>query len=128
TQLNQQVLDFAASRKHIIRVNTISAATIFADIPTSMDNVGVSEIRSSGGCMPHVVTMDQAKKSNNTFSSLTFLDPTLAQALTVPNKRLPPYRWNMATTSKLDPNYGDKGKMIITGLEITNVADSNKIE
>nr|GEX77499.1 hypothetical protein [Tanacetum cinerariifolium] len=78
-----------------------SISTFFADVATSMDDVGVSEICLSGGCMPHVVT------------TATFVD--------------------MATTIKLDPNYGDKGKMIITGPGITNVADlqptnSNKIE
>ncbi|GJT66099.1 integrase, catalytic region, zinc finger, CCHC-type containing protein [Tanacetum coccineum] len=67
--------------------------TIFADVATSMDDVGVSEIRSSGGCMPHVVTTGlflfhlerakKTKKSNNSFSSFTFPDSTLAQALTV---------------------------------------------
>ncbi|GJY66490.1 hypothetical protein Tco_0468728 [Tanacetum coccineum] len=32
-----------------------SKYTIFVDVATSMDDVGVSKIRSSGGCMPHVV-------------------------------------------------------------------------
>ncbi|GKE81478.1 hypothetical protein Tco_1551478, partial [Tanacetum coccineum] len=32
-----------------------SVYTIFVDVATSIDDVGVSEIRSSGGCMPHVV-------------------------------------------------------------------------
>nr|GFB45496.1 hypothetical protein [Tanacetum cinerariifolium] len=32
-----------------------SVSTIFVDVATSMDDVGVSRIRSSGGCMPYVV-------------------------------------------------------------------------
>ncbi|GJZ59904.1 retrovirus-related pol polyprotein from transposon TNT 1-94, partial [Tanacetum coccineum] len=35
--------------------------TIFVDVTTSMDDVGVSEIRSLGGCMPHVVTTEAAE-------------------------------------------------------------------
>ncbi|GJU63107.1 ribonuclease H-like domain-containing protein [Tanacetum coccineum] len=35
-------------RRHVLN-------TIFVDVATSMDDVGVSKIRSSGGCMPHVV-------------------------------------------------------------------------
>ncbi|GKB95647.1 hypothetical protein Tco_0981784, partial [Tanacetum coccineum] len=36
-----------------------SVYTIFVDVATSIDDVGVSEIRSSGGCKPHVVMIEE---------------------------------------------------------------------